>query len=120
LFVFEGDGIVRDFPGNYSQYRDTLKDIPEQKEPPSRIEKGREDIKPSVKTKLSYKEQREFELLEKDIEALEKERREIYVKLENADSAYNELQKLTERVGFITKLIDEKELRWLELSENTP
>jgi ATP-binding cassette subfamily F protein uup len=58
-------------------------------------------------------------LLEREIRELEKERKEIYAKLENAVSPYDELQKLTERVGVITKLIDEKELRWLELSENT-
>jgi ATP-binding cassette subfamily F protein uup len=118
LFVFEGEGVVRDFPGNYSQYRETLKD-PEQNEVPKKPEKTGQETPAPVKKKLSFKDQREFQLLEKEIRDLEKERKEIYTKLENAVSPYDELQKLTERVGVITKLIDEKELRWLELSENT-
>jgi ATP-binding cassette subfamily F protein uup len=118
LFVFEGEGVVRDFPGNYSQYRETLKE-PEQDDLPKKPQKDNAANQAPVKKKLSFNEQREFKLLEKEIRELEKERKEIYAKLENAVSPYDELQKLTERVGVITKLIDEKELRWLELSENT-
>jgi ATP-binding cassette subfamily F protein uup len=118
LFIFEGDGIVRDFPGNYSQYRETLKE-PELKETARKEEKAPEKPIGAPKKKLSYKEQREFELLEKTIQQLEKEKQEIYAKLGSSGLLYEELQKLTDRISIITSQIDEKELRWLELSENT-
>jgi ATP-binding cassette subfamily F protein uup len=117
LFVFEGDGIIKDFPGNYSQYRETLKSsVTDQKEE----KKVSEDLKTkdqNIKRKLSYKEQREFEMLEKELANLEKERTEIYNKLNNTNLAYDELQKLTNRITEINESIDYKELRWLELSE---
>ena len=119
LFVFEGDGIVRDFPGNYSQYRDTSTE-PESKE--AEITPLKEEVASAhpAKRKLSYKEQREFELLEKDIPALEKERQEIYSKLGEGGLPYEQLQRLTDRISILTNEISQKELRWLELSENTP
>ena len=92
---------------------------PEAKEIVKKVEKYTEVAPVPVKKKLSYKEQREFELLEKELRDLEKEKKEIYDKLGGAGLPYEELQKLTERISIITKLIDEKELRWLELSENT-
>ena len=119
LFVFEGEGIVRDFPGNYSQYRDTLKDE-ETKEPDIKSRKPTDISVPSLKKKLTYKEQREFELLEKDIPAMEKERQELYTRLGEGGLSYEELQRLTDRISNLTTIINEKELRWLELSENTP
>ena len=119
LFVFEGEGVVRDFPGNYSLYRDSLKET-ETKEATIKVEKPIAVIEQPAKKKLSYKEQREFELLEKDIKALEKERREIYSLYNKEGLPYEEVQKLTERISILTNEIDGKELRWLELSENTP
>ena len=119
LFVFEGEGVVRDFPGNYSLYRDSLKET-ETKEVAIKVEKAIAVIEQPAKKKLSYKEQREFELLEKDIKALEKERKEIYSLYNNEGLPYEEVQKLTERIGILTNEINGKELRWLELSENTP
>lgn len=117
LFVFEGNGEIKDFPGNYSQYRDWQKD----KEEAAREIKKTEAPKPvsesSQKRKLTYKEQREFELLEKEIIDLEKEKKEIAEKLSSGDRSFEELQKLAERMGEISGLIDLKELRWLELSE---
>jgi len=119
LFVFEGEGVVRDFPGNYSLYRNSLKET-ETKEATIKVEKPIAVIEQPAKKKLSYKEQREFELLEKDIKALEKERREIYSLYNKEGLPYEEVQKLTERISILTNEIDGKELRWLELSENTP
>lgn len=119
LFVFDGEGVVRDFPGNYSLYRDSLKET-ETKEATIKVEKPIAVIEQPAKKKLSYKEQREFELLEKDIKALEKERREIYSLYNKEGLPYEEVQKLTERISILTNEIDGKELRWLELSENTP
>jgi ABC transport system ATP-binding/permease protein len=120
LFIFEGDGVIRDFPGNYSQYRQAVADktLPE-------LEKKIEDIIPNVipvsnnsqKRQLSFKEKREFELLEKEIAALTKEKETVTQKLNNGDTSFEELQQLSLRIGEITQLLDEKELRWLEISE---
>ena len=117
LFVFEGEGIVRDFPGNYSQYRDTVKEQ-EPKETEIKPQKPVEGTSPAKK-KLTYKEQREFETIEKQIPQLEKERQELFERLNNGELPYEQLQKLTDRVSFLSNEIHEKELRWLELSENT-
>jgi ATP-binding cassette subfamily F protein uup len=118
LFVFEGDGVVRDFPGNYSQYREWLKQQEPKEEEKKIIKPAEITLATSVKKKLSYKEQREFETLEKELALLEKERQEIYSKLSNEELAFEELQGLTARIGTIANMIDEKEMRWLELSEN--
>lgn len=125
LFVFEGDGIVRDFPGNYTQYREEIqktagKDL--KTEPknitPESINSGNslQSVNPG-KRQLTYKEKREFEQLEKDIPALTKEKEIITEKLNNGNTPFEELQQLSVRIGEIANLLDEKELRWLELSE---
>ncbi|HWJ27092.1 MAG TPA: ABC transporter C-terminal domain-containing protein, partial [Flavisolibacter sp.] len=67
--------------------------------------------------KLSYKEQREFDMLEKELVVLEKEKKELSEKLSTSNLSFEELQKFSERIAEISNLIDEKELRWLELSE---
>jgi ATP-binding cassette subfamily F protein uup len=118
LFVFEGEGSIRDYPGNYTQYREWLR---AKETPPEPVKKDTVQEQaappPPVKRKLSYKEQREFEMLEKQIADLEKERKEIYEKLSGGELPFDKLQQLTERAGVIGQEIDEKELRWLELSE---
>ncbi|HEY1111980.1 MAG TPA: ABC-F family ATP-binding cassette domain-containing protein [Chitinophagaceae bacterium] len=119
LFVFEGDGEVRDYPGNYSQYREWQKGQQQVEEVPGK----KEALAPvatemqKTKRKPSYKEQREFEQLGKEIAALEHERAEIYKQLEDSSLPYDKLQELTQRIGEVAASLDEKELRWLELSE---
>ncbi|HRH59444.1 MAG TPA: ABC-F family ATP-binding cassette domain-containing protein, partial [Chitinophagaceae bacterium] len=120
LFVFEGEGNIRDFPGNYSQYRlwqkDEEKKLQEAKDK-TQIESN--NLKPqtqNLKTKLSYKDKREFEQLEKEIPALEKEKKMIEEKM-NSGAAYEEINSLSIRIGEINNLLEEKEMRWLELSE---
>jgi ATP-binding cassette subfamily F protein uup len=118
LFVFEGDGEIRDFPGNYSQYRLSIKD--EKPEEPAQAPKAVAAPVAAVATekkRMTFKEKREFETLEKEIAALNREKEEITQKLSNGDTAFEELQKLSERIGTVTAQIDEKEMRWLELSE---
>ncbi len=118
LFVFEGDGFVRDFPGNYSQYREFLKlqDVKEEVRPS--IKEAGNVVPPPAKKKLSYKEQREFEELEKDMALLEKEKAENYFKLSDTSLNFDEIQLITERIGVISGLIEQKEMRWLVISEN--
>jgi ABC transport system ATP-binding/permease protein len=116
LFVFEGDGVIRDFPGNYGQYREQVKELPEAEE------KKPVAVRPAgpvpAKRKLSFKEQREFDLLEKEIAELDAERKNIYNRMTQNDLPYEEIRALTERIGVLNEAIDGKEMRWLELSEN--
>ena len=116
LFVFEGGGAVSDYPGNYSQYREWLK---EKDEPAGEIrsESPKQALVQNQKRKLSYKEQREFEMLEKELSDLEIEKKEISGKLSSANLPFEQLQRLSQRIAEISGLIDEKELRWLVLSE---
>jgi ABC transport system ATP-binding/permease protein len=121
LFVFEGDGEVRDFPGNYSLYREYQL----AKEKPELISRNesvatktiKEEKPVAEKRKLSFKEKREFELLQKEIEELTNEKESITQKLTSGTAPFEELQILSSRIGEVTQLLDEKELRWLELSE---
>lgn len=126
LFVFEGDGVINDFPGNYTQYRIAVKEKEENKttpapkpEPKAQTAAPVNDAnsKPAEKRRLSYKEKREFETLRQEIADLEKEKVTVTEKLNSGGTPFDELQQLAVRIGEITSLLDEKELRWLELSE---
>ncbi len=120
LFVFEGDGVVRDFPGNYSQYRVWEKE--QEQEPKlqtSNLKPETLQPAPESKKRLSYKEKREFEQLQHDIAALEKEKTDVTEKLNSGAVPFDQLQQLSVRINEISTLLDEKELRWLELSEMT-
>lgn len=120
LFVFEGEGVIRDFPGNYSQYRAEVPEEPETKE--KKENKTAETTTPapasaSGKRQASYKEKREFELLGKEIAELSREKETVTEKLNSGNTPFEELQQLSVRIGEITAALDEKEMRWLELSE---
>jgi ATP-binding cassette subfamily F protein uup len=120
LFVFEGEGVIRDFPGNYSQYRLWLKDKEEEKIEEAKAQKAEvkaAPVKEVEKRQLSYKEKREFEQLQQDIANLEKEKQTITEQLNNGSLPFDQLQQLAARISEITTLVDAKELRWLELSE---
>jgi ATP-binding cassette subfamily F protein uup len=122
LFVFEGGGVVRDFPGNYSQYRidernkEKNKDVPvvAVKETPIALVAK---VAEPEKRKLSFKEKREFEQIEKDMPTLEAEKNQIAEKMANPAINYDEIQKLSFRITQITTKLEEMEMRWLELSE---
>jgi len=124
LLVLEGDGLVRDFPGNYSLYRDWQKAndadaaFPnEQVVPKAAAAPPPLSAPAAVKRQLSYKEKKEFEGLEADIAALTREKQEITEKLNNGAAPFDQLQAMSIRIGEIAQLLDDKELRWLELSE---
>jgi ATP-binding cassette subfamily F protein uup len=123
LFVFEGAGEIRDFPGNYTQYREWQKmqdALPADKKADT-IKK--EEPKPEVsrqeapKKKLSFKEQQELDSLSKEIPQLEKERAGLTEQLSDPALPFDKLQQISERINQINEVIDEKEMRWLELSE---
>lgn len=117
LFVFEGNGEIRDFPGNYSQYREWQKQQEDVDQDEKKPVPAKAVTTAPQKRKLSYKEQREFEMLEKELKDLESEKKQISEQLSSSSLPFEELQKLSERIGVISELIDIKELRWLELSE---
>ena len=119
LFVFEGDGKVKGFMGNYSQYHDYLeeKSKEEKREQAAMKQESRVERPTSErKKKRTYKEQKEYEQLAQEIENLEKEKAELTVMIQE-QLDYQELDKLGKRMNEIADLIDEKELRWLELDE---
>lgn len=115
LLVFEGNGHVRDFPGNYSDYRNAL-DREEKEE--KQIEKENKITVPKERPvqKLTFKEKFELEQLDKRIPELENEKKILEEKL-TVTSVHNELIQLSERLGQISTELDEKSLRWLELQD---
>lgn len=120
LFVFCGNGIVKDFIGNYSEYRSFIKDWQKQqaaqeKQAQQKTAEQAAKVK-TEKRKLSWKEQRELEALEADLERLNKEKTELEEALSSGNMALDELQKASEHFGELKDLIDEKEMRWLELN----
>jgi ABC transport system ATP-binding/permease protein len=122
LLVFEGNGIINDFPGNYTQYRQWKREQELMATKALQENQLKEKtIAPSAsisaKRKFSFKEKREFELLQKEIADLENEKHTIQEKLNSGDTDFEELQRLSLRIGEVTEQLDEKELRWLELSE---
>jgi ATP-binding cassette subfamily F protein uup len=120
LFVFEGDGLVKDFPGNYSQYRVAKENEQDEKlnssEGKTPSDTSNKQPATSSKRRLSYKEKREFESLEQEITELTKEKEIINTKFTEG-LPYEDLQRLSQRIVEINNLLDSKELRWLELSE---
>ncbi|HZH95094.1 MAG TPA: ABC-F family ATP-binding cassette domain-containing protein, partial [Flavisolibacter sp.] len=117
LFVFEGEGYIRDYPGNYSQYREWQKAQESLPQPQVKTLQPVAAAPSKPKKKLSFKEQHEFDNLEKEVAGLDKERKAITEKLSTANLPYDELQKLTEKIGELNAVIETKEMRWLELSE---
>jgi len=125
LLVLEGEGIIRDFPGNYTQYRDWLKDHDSESAFPNEQPSAKSVLAsaaipaktPAPKRQLSYKEKREFESLDQEIQRLSLEKREITEQLNSGAAPFDELQRLSIRIGEIGQILDNKELRWLELSE---
>ncbi len=131
LLVFHGNGEVQDFPGNYTQYREYQKLLPkdssssksvaraEQTDPKQASQKqsgGRRDGGEN-KRRMSFKEKREFEQLDRDIERLTKEKSDIESALSSGSASVEEITEMSKRLPVVNEELDEKELRWLELSE---
>ncbi len=117
LFVFEGDGVIKDFPGNYSDYRDWAEDRTKAEQSVVKVEKTVREKPVSEKKKLSFKEKQELGELEMAIGRLETEKKELEEELNSGSLAADELNKKSIRYGEVTLLLDTKELRWLELAE---
>lgn len=119
LLVFQGNGMIQDFPGNYTQYREWSalkpKELKEKNQPLEKKDRKVQDV--SVRKKMTFKEKREFEQLEKDIAALEKEQKIIEEELCSGKLTIDELTEKSKRLPVLKDELDEKSMRWLELSE---
>lgn len=119
LLVFQGNGVIQDFPGNYTQYREWSalkpKESKEKNQPLEKKSRKVQDV--SVRKKMTFKEKREFEQLEKDIAALEKEQKIIEEELCSGKLTIGELTEKSKRLPVLKDELDEKSMRWLELSE---
>jgi ATP-binding cassette subfamily F protein uup len=118
LFVFEGQGKIRDYPGNYTQYRDKLAD--ETAHAAKQVNRAKSDSrqekKQEEKIKLTYGERLEFEKLEKNIELLEDQKSQLAEKLSNSrDNA--ELMKISDEMDALVKTLDNQTERWMELAQ---
>ena len=123
IFVFNGMGDIKDFPGNYTDYRDwredekataiksnTSKNKPQKEQP-------EKPATPAAKRKMSFKEKREFEALEQEIPLLEQEKAQLETEMSSGTLDGDTLVKKSMRIAELIELIDEKSMRWLELSE---
>ena len=122
LLVFKGQGEIKDFPGNYTQYREWQalqpKDTVSASKPAQlAIENSTLTMTKEPKRKMSYKEKREFELLEGEIEALEAEKKQIEEALSSGTISVDEITVMSKRLPLLMEELDEKSMRWLELSE---
>lgn len=121
LLIFHGNAEIQDFPGNYSQYR-TWKSLQSKSELEAKTsensEKQSENRKaPVIKTKLTFKEKREFEQLEQEIELMELEKAQLTSDLSSGQLSSDQLIQASNRISELIRLIDEKTARWSELSE---
>jgi ATP-binding cassette subfamily F protein uup len=132
LLVFKGEGVIQDFPGNYTQYRQWSQLQPSEPASGARTGGAGKTNKTSAasssntaasdgacngKRKLTYKEKRELEQLERDIEALEAEKKQIEEALCGGTTSVDEITKMSKRLPVLNDELDEKSMRWLELSE---
>ena len=131
LLVFKGDGVIKDFPGNYTQYREWLTLQPREQSKTARdgddaggrnsaarqAAGGSDALQPDKPRKLSFKEKREFEQLEKDIADLEAEKKQIEQALSGTAVTVDEITAMSRRLPQLNEELDEKSMRWLELAE---
>ena len=129
LFIFCGNGVVKDFVGSYSEYCEYIKEYEAEQRSQARAQEKAEKEKaakaaaavqteaPAKKKKLTYKEQKELEQIEKDLDALGTEKAELEAELSAGSLPFDQLQAASERIGQIMEETDEKEMRWLELTD---
>ena len=120
LLVFKGQGEIKDFPGNYTQYREWQalqpKDLSSAGQKPAKVSADTRSER-ETKRKMSFKEKREFEQLEKDIATLEDEKKQIEDALSSGTLSVEEITQMSKRLPLLNDELDEKSMRWLELSE---
>ena len=123
IFVFEGNGIIKDFPGNYSDYCEHITQQEQEisKDPkPEKVKTSRtEKIKIVDSTKMTQKERREFDQLSQEIDKLENEKKTLEQEMSSGNFGHEKLLGVSKRIGEIISLLDQKSERWLELSERS-
>ncbi len=118
LLVFEGDGVIRDFPGNYTQYREWQALQPKTTTPQTpNAAPAKKDYRHDTRRRMSFKEKMEFERLTKEIELLEAEQKQLEEALCGGTTSVDEITAMSKRLPILKDELDEKSLRWLELSE---
>ncbi|MDE5611962.1 MAG: ATP-binding cassette domain-containing protein, partial [Odoribacter sp.] len=122
VFAFEGEGVVKDFPGNYTLYKNKKEEEKELQEKEKQEKKKQQPVSPAPeksdrKRKLTFKERQEMQQLEEEMEQLGAEKTEIETALNSGTLSAEALLEKSNRIGEIINLLDEKEMRWLELSE---
>jgi ATP-binding cassette subfamily F protein uup len=117
LLVFEGDGKVSDFPGNYTQYRQWQSLQPKSPKATTAQDTPKKNYRNDTRRRMSFKEKMEFERLTNEIEQLETEQRQIEEALCSGTLSIDELTEKSKRLPILKDELDEKSLRWLELSE---
>ncbi|MBQ7272737.1 MAG: ABC-F family ATP-binding cassette domain-containing protein [Bacteroidales bacterium] len=117
LFVFCGDGVVKDFVGNYTEYRTFIKDYEAAQKADDKPAAASVKVKTAAPKKLSWKEQQELKALEERLPALEQEKAELEARLSSGTLSAHELQEASLRYGALQEELDAAEMRWLELSE---
>lgn len=118
LLVFRGQGDIRDFPGNYSDYRDwKLAKASHDKAVSKPKEEKTQRVRLNEKRRMTFKERKEFEQLEQDIACLEEEKKLIEDSLCSGELSVDELTEKSKRLPLLEAELDEKTMRWLELSE---
>ncbi|TFU93677.1 ABC transporter ATP-binding protein [Barnesiella sp. WM24] len=120
LFVFEGDGVIRDFPGNYTDYREYTEERRKLSEPKKAQEQPKEKPRNNRESsnKMTFKERKEFETLTEEIDSLTAEKAELEAAF-NSGEVVDDILGKSARYEEIKAILDEKELRWLELSEKS-
>jgi len=117
LLVFQGNGKIKDFPGNYSQYREWKSKQVKTENVAAKSEVKPQKERPAEKRKLTFKERKEFEQLEIDIEQLETEKSQIETALSGGESDANKIAEMSKRFEEISQLLNTKTDRWIELSD---
>lgn len=121
IFVFEGEGRIKDFVGKYSEYREYIKEQEDEERAKQRVtapaKQQQQRTHDTSKRKLSYKEQRELEQIEADLVAHGEERATLEAELSSGTLSYDRITEISKRIEELVALIDEKEMRWLELNE---
>lgn len=121
LLVFKGEGQIQDFPGNYTQYRQWTTLLPKAEAEKTAADNEKKaknaSYRNDTRRRMTYKERMEFQQTEKDIAALTAEKESIEQELSSGDISVERITELSKRLPTLTQELDEKELRWLELSE---
>jgi ATP-binding cassette subfamily F protein uup len=117
LLVFQGEGRVKDFPGNYTQYREWQALVPKTTDKPAASSAPKKGYHNDTRRRMTYKERLEFQQLEKDIAALEAEQKQLESELCSGTLSVEALTEKSKRLPLLKDELDEKSMRWLELSE---